>query len=264
MPSVRDADERGLGVAPIERYTARHRSRAEHPLSQSKQSKRVLNVRNGIIAFVALLVVIVVGYGLFRSSAVDVSGDFVEGTHYKVIEGAAAVPASGPIRVTEFFSYGCIHCRNFDPIVNEWLRNVPSDVVFDRNPVSFSDQWSLLAQAYFALRDTNALDENHERIFKAIHDNGKQFTTPESVADFVDGHGVTRDAFLKTFNSDAVVKEVSDATKRERALRVNSVPTVDVADHYTINMDTVPRKRVFDVVEFLVAKIRADRTGAGG
>jgi thiol:disulfide interchange protein DsbA len=264
MPSVRDADERSLGVAGLNATLRAIRPRAERPLSQSKLSKRVVNVRNGIVAFVALLVVIVVGYGLFRSSAVDVTGDFVEGTHYKVIEGAAPVPAAGPIRVTEFFSYGCIHCRNFDPIVNDWLHEVPSDVEFDRSPVAFSDQWSLLAQAYFALRDTKALDENHERLFKAIHDNGKQFPTAESIAEFVDGHGVTGDAFLKTFNSDAVVKEVSDAAKRERSLRVSSVPTVDVADHYTINMDTVPRKRVFDVVEFLVAKIRADRAGHAG
>jgi protein dithiol oxidoreductase (disulfide-forming) len=233
-------------------------------LSQSKSSRRIATTRNAIIAFVALLIVLVVGYGLFRSSAVDVSGDFVEGTHYKVIQGAAPVQATGPIRVTEFFSYGCIHCRNFDPIVNDWLRNAPKDVMFERSPVSFSDQWSLLGQAYFALRDTNALEENHERIFKAIHDNGKQFATADSIAEFVDGHGITRDEFLKAFNSEAVVREISDASKRERSLHVNSVPTVDVADHYTINMDTVPRKRVFDVVEFLVAKIRADRAAGNG
>jgi len=231
-------------------------------LSQSKQSRRVVTVRNGVIAFVVLLVLVVGGYGLFRSTAVDVSGEFVEGTHYKAIVGAAPIPSAGPIRVTEFFSYGCIHCRNFDPIVNDWNRDLPKDVVFERSPVSFSNEWSVLAQAYYALRDTNALEQNHERIFKAIHDNGKQFTTPESIADFVDGHGVTREQFLTAFNSDAVVREVSDASKRERTMHVNSVPTVDVADHFTIDMDVVPRKRVFDVVDFVIAKIRAERAAA--
>jgi len=231
-------------------------------LSTTKTSQRVVKVRYAIVATVIALVVIVGGYGLFRSAAIDVSGEFVEGTHYKVIVGAAPVPAAGPIRVTEFFSYGCIHCRNFDPIVNDWNHDLPQDVVFERSPVSFSNEWSVLAQAYFALRDTNALEQNHERIFKAIHDNHKDFTTPESIAEFVDGHGITRDDFLKAFNSDAVVREVSEASKRERTMHVNSVPTVDVADHYTIDMDKVPRKRVFDVVEFLIAKIRADRAAA--
>ena len=37
-----------------------------------------------------------------------------------------------------------------------------------------------------------------------------------------------------------------------------------VADHYVVNMDTVPRKKAFDVVDFLIAKIRAERAAADG
>jgi thiol:disulfide interchange protein DsbA len=231
-------------------------------LSKTAQDKRTRRIRNGVIAFVAILVVIVVGYGLYRSSAVDLTaGGFVEGTHYHVIEGAPPVPATGPIRVTEFFSYGCIHCRNFDSIVNDWAAHVPKDVVFERSPVAFSPEWEVLAQTYFALRDDNALAENHERIFKAIHDNGKQLFNREAIAEYVDGHGISRDAFLRTLESPQVERETTDAGKRERAMRVNGVPTVVVADHYAINMDTVPRPKVFDVVDFLVAKIRAERAG---
>ena len=86
-----------------------------------------MTIRNGVIAFAALIVAGVVGYGLFRSTAIDVSGEFAEGTHYTVIEGTVA-PKVGPIKVTEFFSYGCVHCRNFDPMVNDWLRSAPKDV----------------------------------------------------------------------------------------------------------------------------------------
>ena len=229
-------------------------------MTKSKPDKRLMTIRNGVIAFVVLIVVVVGGYGLFRSTAIDVSGEFVEGTHYKIIDGTTA-PSVGPIRVTEFFSYGCVHCRNFDPIVNDWLRGAPKDAAFDRNPVSFSPEWSLLAQAYFALQSLNALDDNHDRIFKAIHDNGKQFLTAEMIAAFVDGHGASRDAFLTAFNSPAILRAATEAGRRERALRVNSVPYLTVADHYAINMDTVPRKKAFDVVDFLVAKTRAERSG---
>ncbi len=232
-------------------------------MAKAKSDKQLMTIRNGVIAFVALIVLVVGGYGLFRSTAIDVSGEFVEGTHYKVIDGTVA-PAVGPIKVTEFFSYGCVHCRNFDPIVNDWLHDVPQGASFDRNPVSFSPEWSLLAQSYFALQSVNALADNHDRLFKAIHDNHKQFLTADMVADFVDGHGVTREAFLTAFNSPGVARATSDAAKRERALRVNSVPYLTVADHYAVNMDTVPRKKAFDVVNFLVAKILAERAGKGG
>ncbi len=227
-------------------------------LTKSKPDKRLITIRNGVIAFAVLIVAVVGGYGLFRSTAIDVSGEFVEGTHYKIIDGTTA-PSVGPIRVTEFFSYGCVHCRNFDPMVNDWLRGAPKEAAFDRSPVSFSPEWSLLAQTYFTLQSLNALDENHERIFKAIHDNAKQFYTAETIADFVDGHGISRDAFLTAFNSPAIVKSATEAGRRERALHVNSVPYLTVADHYAVNMDTVPRKKAFDVVNFLVAKARAER-----
>ncbi len=223
-----------------------------------------MTIRNGVIAFAVLIVAGVVGYGLFRSTAIDVSDEFAEGTHYTVIDGTVA-PKVGPIKVTEFFSYGCVHCRNFDPMVNDWLRSAPKDVAFDRNPVSFSPEWGLLAQSYFALQSLNALDDNHQRLFAAIHDNHKQFLTADMVASFVDGHGVTREAFLTAFNSPAIVNATTQAAKRDRALRVNSVPYLTVADHYAINMgDAVPRKKAFDVVDFLVAKIRAERAPKGG
>jgi thiol:disulfide interchange protein DsbA len=228
-------------------------------LSTSKPNKRLMTIRNGVIAFVVLIIVIVGGYGLFRSTAIDVSGEFVEGTHYKVIDGAPPVPMNGPIRVTEFFSYGCVHCRNFDSIVSDWSNNLPKDVSFDRSPVSFSPTFVLFGETYYTLLSTNALEQNHERIFKAIHDNGKQFLSAAMVADFVNDHGITRDAFLAALDSPATTRSMAEATKRERASRINGVPAVTVADHYMINMDSVPRKKAFEVVDFLIAKIRAER-----
>ena len=232
-------------------------------MSTSKPDKRLMTIRNSVIAVVVLIITIVGGYGLFRSTAIDVSGEFVEGTHYRVIEGAPPVPMNGPIRVTEFFSYGCVHCRNFDSIVTDWSSNLPKDVSFDRSPVSFSPTFVLLGQTYYALLSTNTLEQNHDRIFKAIHDNGKQFLSAEMIADFVSEHGITREAFLAALNAPATTRSMAEAAKRDRASRINGVPAVTVADHYSINMDSVPRKKAFEVVDFLIAKIRAERAAKG-
>jgi thiol:disulfide interchange protein DsbA len=231
-------------------------------VSRSKPDQRIKLARNIAIAVVALIIIVVAGYGLFFSAAIDMSGDLVEGTHYEAIEGATPPPKSGPIRVTEFFSYGCIHCRNFDPIVNDWLTHKPANVEFDRVPVGFSPSWELLAQAYYTLASVGALKENHERIFAAIHDNGKQFDSAEAIADFVDGHGVSRDAFLRAWNSPGVRADLTTAAERERAAHVNSVPSLMVGDYYMVDMRAVPRKRAFDVVDFLVRKIENERAAS--
>jgi protein dithiol oxidoreductase (disulfide-forming) len=231
-------------------------------VSKAKTDRRVTQVRNAAIAVVVLIVVLVGGYGLFFSTTVDMSGDLVEGTHYYVIDGATPIPASGPIRVTELFSYGCVHCRNFDPIVADWLEHVPRGVVFERIPVTFSPAWTLLAQTYFALLSVGALDQNHQRLFAAIHDNAKQFDSPAAMADFVDGHGVSKADFLRAYNSPEVRRALADAVARERASHASGVPSLMVGDYYMVDMRSVPRKRAFDVVDFLVAKINNERAAS--
>ena len=83
-----------------------------------------------------------------------------------------------PITVTEFFSYGCIHCKNFEPLIADYIETLPPDVEFRRVPVAFSPAWALLGQSYLALEAVNALEQNHDRIFRAVHDNTRGSSCP--------------------------------------------------------------------------------------
>jgi hypothetical protein len=56
-------------------------------------------------------------------------------------------------------------------MVNDWLK-AHRDAAFDQ-PAAFSRL--SLRPIVFALQ-VNALADNHDRLFKAIHDNGKQFS----------------------------------------------------------------------------------------
>ncbi len=155
--------------------------------------------------------------------------------------------------VREYFSYGCIHCRNFEPLLDEWRATMPEGSTFERSPVAFSPDWQLLAQTYFTLKRLNALEQNHMRLFRAIHDNGRQFATPDTMADFVDGNGTTRDEFLRMFNSPDVRRDLRDADAIQRNIVISSVPTLVVADEYVVNMD-VGRKQALDVVDHLLTQ----------
>ncbi len=119
--------------------------------------------------------------------------------------------------------------------------------------MAFSPAWQLLAQTYFTLQRLDALDDNHMRLFRAIHDNGQQFATPESMADFVDGSGVTRADFLQMFNSPEVRRDLRDADAMQRNIVISSVPTLVVDDRYVVNMD-VGRKQALEVVDYLITR----------
>ncbi|MEM1229729.1 MAG: thiol:disulfide interchange protein DsbA/DsbL [Pseudomonadota bacterium] len=216
-----------------------------------RSDTKAIRLRNAILAFVVLLIVVVAGYGVMYASGVD-TGAVAEGEHYALIEDAPARAPGEPIVVTEFFSWGCIHCRNFDPLLEDWEQTLPDNVRFERIPVSFSPVFALLAQAYLALEEGGALEANHQRFFRAIHDNNRQFLSADQLADFVDGNGISRAEFLKLFASPAVRRRLSDIEKRSRQARISSVPSLTVADRYRINMN-VGRKQALNVADQLIA-----------
>ena len=200
-----------------------------------------------------------------RSSATECStppvpsdGSFVEGRDYTLLDDA---PVAGrrPIQVTEFFSYGCVHCRNFDPLIDEWLTELPDDVRFERAPMSFSPVWALLAQTYLTLELEDALEQNHNRLFRAIHDQQRQFLSADQLADFVDGRGISKQRFLNTFNSSRVKRRLNEIDQKSRAAKVRSVPTLTVADRYLVGMDG-GRKRALEIIDHLVELERAAAT----
>ena len=220
------------------------------------QARRFAAIRYGVLGGGALVAGAVLVWGLLYSTGLGEGGDIVAGEHYRAVEDPPRRRPGDPIVVTEFFSYGCVHCRNFDPLIKDWREGLAEGVVFARAPVAFSPEWAVLGQAYLALVETGALEANHERIFRAIHDNGRSFLTASQVADFVDGNGVTRQAFLDAYNSPAVRRALARNEARQRQLGIASVPSLAVADAYVVNMD-VGRRRSLEVADALAALIRA-------
>ena len=212
---------------------------------------RVARARTTIVSFVVIVAILIIGYGTMYSTGIT-QGEYVEGDHYRLVENPPRRRPGEDIGVTEFFSYGCIHCRNLDPLLDSWEKKVPDGVEFSRSPVTFSPVWSLLGQAYYSLEMMGALEENHRRIFRAIHDDGRQFLSADMLGDFVDGHGVEKSEFIRTFNSSQVRLALQRADEAQRQLTIASVPTLVVADKYLVTMDH-GRKTALDIVDHLIA-----------
>ena len=225
---------------------------------QRAQERNINRVRNGIIGFAVAIVAVVAGYGLIYTGGGTVSGEIVEGEHYRLIGDPVRRRPGDAIAVTEFFSYGCVHCRNFEPLVNAWKGDLPDDVRFERSPVSFNAAWAMLAKAYFALERAGGLEANHDRIFRAIHDNGRQFLSVDDLADFVAGRGVEREAFLNAFNSREVRRRQTEQNALARRFEIAVTPTMVVAGRYAVTMDA-GRRQALKTVDYL---IEMERGGA--
>jgi thiol:disulfide interchange protein DsbA len=95
-------------------------------------------------------------------------------------------PTSDPDRivVTEFFSYQCPHCYAFFPALNDWVNQLPGDVVFERVADSIGNaSWLPIARAYYTLQSMGRIDDLDAAIFNTIHAEGMRLFDKESIAD---------------------------------------------------------------------------------
>ena len=224
-----------------------------------KAEEKIRLIRYASIGFVALLVVLIAGVGILYGAAVDVGGEIAEDSHYRLLEEAPETRAR-TVEVVEFFSYACGHCRTFDPMLEAWKDSLPEGATFRRAHIGFAGGADLLARAHVVLGQKGALEANHQRLFRAIHDRNRQLTDRFRLADFVDGYGVDRNEFLATIDAPSVPRAVAEIDRVFRDADLIAVPAIIVADKYVVNMD-IGRKPALDVVDHLVAKeLEARRT----
>ena len=86
----------------------------------------------------------------FAASAQLKPGVPVAGKDYIVLAAAQPTWGTGGIEVAEVFSYSCIHCAEFQPMVNAWKKKLPADVKFVYVPAVFGGVWDNSARAFFA------------------------------------------------------------------------------------------------------------------
>lgn len=212
---------------------------------------KVATLRLGILAGAAALVLAVAGFGLYHALGV--------GTVHDII--AIDKPdGTGDVPVVSFFSYGCPHCRQFEGALEDWVEKLPAGVVFSRSHVSWSAADQRMARAYLALELSGAVEDNHQRIFRAIHDRSRVFASPEQIADFVDGRGVSRAAFLRAFHSERVARRLQETTARLVEFGVTGVPTLVIDDKYVVSARS--RREALEAAGALIDDLVGRRGGA--
>ena len=226
---------------------------------KSKKNSKVLMARNTIIGFITTIAILVFGFGTYVSTSLS-EQSIDDSADYREVDNPKLRRALDPIEVVEFFSYTCIHCKTFDPIIEEWAAEQGDGIAFSRLPAMWSPIQTMLGRTYLTLADQDALADNHGRIFRAIHDARRQFLTPEMMAEYVDGRGISAEDFLRTFNSPAMRRATSDVERDARRFQVSATPSMVVGGQYVVGMQG-GQGHALRVVEHLIEKIKAADRG---
>jgi len=186
--------------------------------------------------------------------------DLVEGKEYMRLKNPQLVETGKRIEVIEFFSYGCPHCNDLEPILQAWIRTLPPDVQFRRVPVVFQQRWEALARIYYTLDALGEETRLSPAVFKAIHVEGLPLYDDKAFFDWAARQGLDRARVAETCHSFGVNSKFNRAKVLAQAYNIQSVPTMIVDGKFVTSSEKVGRhENLPPVLDALIAKARAER-----
>ena len=167
------------------------------------------------------------------------------------------IRTDGKIEVLEFFWYGCPHCYQFHPILEQWKKTLADDVAFIPVAAALNPGWVNHARAYFAAESLGVVDKIHDSLFNAIHKDKKRIIKLDDLADFGEKQGIDRDKYYKTMTSFAVESKLRRSQQLAQAYQINGVPSVTVAGKYVTSGSLAGSyPRAIEIINQLIARER--------
>lgn len=191
------------------------------------------------------------------AEAIDVPaakpGRFKAGEDYQILDTAATDTPT----VTEFFSFYCPHCFQFEPLVQQLKQQVPDNAKVVKNHVSFmgGNMGEVVTRTYATAVVLNVEDTMIPVIFDRIH---VAQNAPKSLDDvrqmFVD-NGVDGKEFDSAYNSFAANSMAKRFDQSFEKAGLRGVPAVIVNGKYHVTPKTVETpEEYFQLINFLLSQ----------
>ena len=177
------------------------------------------------------------------------------------------IPTDNPskIQVTEVFWYGCIHCYQMDPLLNDWVKKLPADVTFRRMPGLPQPTWAPMAKAFYAMEELKLTDKLHGALFDAINKEKSLNPTNEAAAiDWITKKsGLDKAKVEASFKSFSMNSKLNQAAQYFRATGATGVPSL-IIDGRFITSSTMAGGNLaaLKTADYIINNLRADKANA--
>ncbi|MCZ4293618.1 thiol:disulfide interchange protein DsbA/DsbL [Vibrio sinaloensis] len=173
---------------------------------------------------------------LIFSLAVN-AAQFEQGTHYKVLEE----PKSSTPKVTEFFSFYCPHCYNFEPVINQLKASLPEDTKLEKVHVAFmgNDMAVPMAKSYATMVALDAEETMVPAMFKQIHELKAPPKDEQALRQVFVDNGIAGEKFDSAYNSFVVNSMQRGFDKQFNKSTLTGVPGVVVNNKYLVKTEQI-------------------------
>ena len=174
---------------------------------------------------------------------------------YEIISPAQPTQHPDKIEIIEFFWYGCPHCYSFEPLLDNWSKNLPKNVEFIRQPAAFNELWSKHAKAYYTAEALGIVDKVHADLFDAIQNKKESLDTEEALSKFFIAHGVNETQFKEAYNSFVVDSKMRQAPLMAARYGITGVPAIIINGKYKTNGTLAgSHEKMIEVMNNLIKK----------
>jgi protein dithiol oxidoreductase (disulfide-forming) len=180
---------------------------------------------------------------------------------------AQVIPTDNPakIEVMEIFWYGCIHCYHMDPLLNAWVKRLPSDVYFKRVPGLPNASWAPMAKAFYAMETLGVQEKLHTPLFDAV--NKQKTVNPTDEKAIIEW--VTKQSGLDKLKVEQAFKSFTTNTNLNRAAQIfrasgaTGVPSLIIDGKYiTSSTMSGGNEQALKTADFIIGNVRKDKAAA--
>lgn len=185
------------------------------------------------------------------------AANYVAGQDYGVLANPEKIEGNNII-VREFFWYGCPHCYKLEPHMANWAKTKPSDVIFMQTPAALNPVWEQNARGFYAAQLMGYQGKTHQAMFDAVQRDRQKLFDQASIGRWYASQGLDLNKFNSLYNSFAVNTRIARSKDAAQRYQLSGVPAVVVDGKYVVQGEDA---KVPQVVNFLIAKARAERAG---
>ncbi|WP_374343674.1 thiol:disulfide interchange protein DsbA/DsbL [Azonexus sp.] len=197
---------------------------------------------------------------VFALAALSTAPAFAQtaGRDYTAIVPPQPSEEAGKIEVLEFFSYGCPHCADFNPLLSAWAAKLPADVVLKKVPVTFGRAaWANIARLFYTLEILGETARLEADVFRAIQNERVNLFDEKTLNEWIAKKGVDTKKFADTFSSFGVQSRVRRADQMAQAYKITGVPALAVDGKYLVGGKDFGE--ALAITDKLIARARAER-----
>ena len=180
----------------------------------------------------------------------------------ELADQSAQQPGIAHADIIEFFTYGCPHCKLFEPQLVKWHRN-HADKKIVYVPVIWSPETGLYAKLFYLIRNREDFPRLNHDLFKLVSTFPATDSLDEirsKVIHFLEQKGISQKDVIEALNTSKFDSLTASSITLMRRLKIDGTPTVVInhpagnQQYKILNSALKSHDAIFSVMETLLNK----------